>query len=43
VNKKRKTRWERKMRRLQIGLIVVLPVLFGLVLWLAARLLRSGP
>jgi len=37
VDKKRKTHWERKIRRLQISMIILLPLLVGLVLWLIAR------
>ena len=37
MDKKRKTRWERKMRHLKWGLIIGLPLLFGLLLWLMAR------
>jgi len=33
VDKKRKTKWERRMRRWQIILAVLIPLLFGLAFW----------
>lgn len=42
MDKSKKTRWEKRMRLWKIALIVVLPLLFGLFLWLFARLNRFG-
>jgi len=43
MDKSRKTRWERKMKKLIIALIIVLPLLFGLIIWLLAKFSRLGP
>jgi hypothetical protein len=37
MDKRRKTRWEKRMLRWQIILIVTVPLLFGLVFWLVAH------
>jgi hypothetical protein len=37
MDKSRKTPWERKMRRWQIILVIVMPVLFGAVFWFATH------
>jgi hypothetical protein len=38
MDKRKKTFWEKRMRRWQIALVVLFPLLFGLVFWLIARL-----
>jgi len=38
MNKRKKTFWEKQMRRWQIALIILVPLLFGLIFWLIARL-----
>jgi hypothetical protein len=38
MDKSKKTRWEKRMRRWQIILIILLPLVFGLCFWLIARL-----
>jgi cytochrome oxidase assembly protein ShyY1 len=43
MDKSRKTRWERQMKKLMIVLIIVLPLTVGLGIWLIAKLSRSGP
>jgi hypothetical protein len=43
MDKSRKTRWERQMKRMMIALIILVPVLIGLGMWLAAKFSRLGP
>jgi hypothetical protein len=44
MDKKRKTRWERKIRRMQIALVVFLPVIFGVAYWFISRMKNTvGP
>jgi hypothetical protein len=37
MHKSKKTGWEKKMRRWQITLVIVVPLVFGLVFWLVAH------
>jgi flagellar biogenesis protein FliO len=43
MDKSRKTKWERQMKKLMIIMIIVLPLLVGLAIWLIAKLSRPGP
>ena len=43
MDKSRKTKWEKQMKARMIVLIIVLPVLFGLVIWAAAKFSHVGP
>jgi hypothetical protein len=42
MDKKRKTKWEKQIRHLPMVLIILLPLLFGVVFGLVARLGRFG-
>ncbi|MEI6078463.1 MAG: hypothetical protein WCS94_22985 [Verrucomicrobiota bacterium] len=42
MDKRRKTRWERKMKLLKIVLVIFLPLLFGLTFWLVSRMNPFG-
>jgi hypothetical protein len=37
MDKRHKTRWEKNMLQLQIALLVIVPLLFGLAFFLIAR------
>jgi hypothetical protein len=43
MDKRRKTRWERKMRMLAMSLVILVPILFGIVFWLIAKFAVGGP
>jgi hypothetical protein len=43
MDKKIKTEWEKMIRRWQIVLVIMLPLLFGLVFWLVVRSGRLRP
>ncbi|HSY18492.1 MAG TPA: hypothetical protein VK815_09175 [Candidatus Acidoferrales bacterium] len=38
MDKRKKTFWEKRMRRWQIALMILFPLLFGLIFWLIGRL-----
>lgn len=42
MDKRKKTTWEKRMLQWKIALVILLPLLFGLFLWLLARLNRFG-
>jgi len=42
MDKRRKTRWEKKMRRLNIILAISVPLVFGVAFWLIARRNQIG-
>ena len=39
MDKRRKTGWEKKMRRWKITLVILLPLLFGVIFWFLASYL----
>ena len=40
MDKSKKTRWEKRIMRWQITLEILIPLLFGVVLWFIAKLMR---
>ena len=40
MDKSKKTRWEKRMLRWQIALAILIPLLFGLVLYFVAQLIH---